>query len=300
MEGRAGAALGASRSLEDRPATWGGGARRARAGFDAVWMATTDLGYLDRRLWDDAGTVEGGPWMSTRGPWGDGTLFARVAARGGVVYWQPGPGVLSRERYDVEPFLRATAEAWVRKPGPLGTVLGARLFAGGYLGRSAPPRQRRILVAGADPYETFTNPGLRSRGALLVRPGVHYHAPGGANLRGFRPDLGGRWAVSGNFELTKPVWRRGGGPLREAALAWFADGGVVDSAAFPSSPPGRWYTTLYDGGVSLVTRHAVGDMEWTMRFELPLVVNRWTAAADVVPDARRLAFRWQVSLEPSF
>src|SRR5213079_1639203 len=34
-------------------------------GFDAAWMATTGLGYLDRRLWDDAGTVEAGPWVST-------------------------------------------------------------------------------------------------------------------------------------------------------------------------------------------------------------------------------------------
>jgi len=37
--------------------------------------------------------------------------------------------------------------------------------------------------------------------------------------------------------------------------------------------PGRWYTTLYDGGLGIVTRHQVKDMEWTMRFELPLAVN---------------------------
>jgi hypothetical protein len=38
-----------------------------------------------------------------------------------------------------------------------------------------------------------------------------------------------------------------------------------------------------------------------MRFEMPLVVNRWDYAADSngFSDGR-LHFRWQVSLEPSF
>jgi len=44
------------------------------------------------------------------------------------------------------------------------------------------------MVAGADPYTTFANPLLRSRGALFVRPDFHYQAPGDANLRAFRPD----------------------------------------------------------------------------------------------------------------
>src|SRR3989442_539496 len=109
--------------------------------------------------------------------------------RGGVVYWNPGSGVVSTNRYDFEAFGRFTGEASVRSQ-----LLGVRLFAGAYLGNSNPVRQRRISFAGADPYETFTNPLLRSRGALLVRPDFHYHAPGGANLRGFRSDLGGAWA----------------------------------------------------------------------------------------------------------
>ena len=35
-----------------------------------------------------------------------------------------------------------------------------------------------------------------------------------------------------------------------------------------------------------------------MRFEVPFVVNRWTYAADGT--SKRVQFRWQVSLEPSF
>ena len=54
------------------------------------------------------------------------------------------------------------------------------------------------------------------------------------------------------------------------------------------------------GGVGFVTRHQVRDLPWTMRVEFPLVVNRWTRAADVPPRAGRLAFRWQVSLSPSY
>ncbi|MGH7606555.1 MAG: hypothetical protein ACREME_04370, partial [Gemmatimonadales bacterium] len=147
------------------------------------------------------------------------------------------------------------------------------------------------------PYETFTNPLLRSRGALLVRPDFHYHAPGNANLRGFAPTLGGRWAVAVNVEAVKSLW---GGPI-PVALEGFVDLGVVDPQAVPSSPAGQWYTTLYDAGLGVLTRHRVGDVAWTMRFEFPLVVNRWNFAADGdAIDEGRFAFRWQVSLEPSF
>jgi len=88
--------------------------------------------------------------------------------------------------------------------------------------------------------------------------------------------------------------------LQDVALLGFADGGVVDTVAVPAATAGRGSTALYDGGVGLVTRHQIRDLAWTMRFELPLVVNRWTYAADPRPDHGRLAFRWQLSLAPSF
>jgi len=84
------------------------------------------------------------------------------------------------------------------------------------------------------------------------------------------------------------------------ALEGFVDGGLVDTLAVPSSPPGRWYTALYDGGLGLVTSHRIRDLDWTMRFEVPLIVSRWDYAADPRPGEGRLAFRWQVSLAPSF
>jgi hypothetical protein len=161
------------------------------------------------------------------------------------------------------------------------------------------PRQRRIGIAGADPYQTFTNPLLRSRGALLVRPDFHYHAPGEANLRAFARASGGRWAVSTNFELTHVLYSRRRGFLRSVGAAAFADAGLVDSLAVPS-PDGRAWTALYDAGLGLVTTHAAGDLAWTMRVEVPLVVNRWDFAADRAPQDGRVSFRWQVSLAPSF
>jgi hypothetical protein len=298
VEGRAGVALSVDRALRQH---LGFGAD-PHAGFDALWMATTNLGYLDRRLWEDAGTVEGGPWISTTVQRGAALVRARLGARGGIVYSKPGPGYGSSSRYDVDGFGRFTGEASVRAPFPLGTTIGVRLFGGAYAGRSVPVAQRRIPIAGADPYETFTNPLLRSEGALFVRPDFHYHAPGNGSLRGFRSDLGGRWALTANLELARSVWRRDRGILRDVALTGFADGGLVDTLAVPPETPGgdRWYTPLYDGGVGLVTRHQIRDLGWTMRIELPLVVSRWNYAADPRPGDGRLAFRWQVSLSPSF
>jgi len=213
-----------------------------------------------------------------------------------------GAGIVSKNRYDLETYARATGEASLRTPFWLKTTLGVRLFGGGYLADNVPPLQRRIPVAGADPYETFTNPLLRSRGALFVRPGFHFHAPGNADLRAFHSDLGGRWAVGVNIEATKPLLApRRPGFLSGVAFETFLDLGLVDTLAVPSVPPGKSYTPLYDGGVGLVSRHRIRDLSWSFRLEFPLVVNRWDYAADWNgANEGRFAFRWQISLESSF
>src|SRR5438552_1922642 len=192
------------------------------------------------------------------GAYNRGLLFGTVATRpaatarfGGYLRFADPIGHLTPRTQTSVAAWAIEGRAGARAPFWLGTTLGVRLFSGGYAGRSIPVRQRRIPIAGADPYETFTNPLLRSRGALFVRPDVQYHAPGNANLRGFRSDLAGRWAAALNVELTRSVFRREAGILREVAVEVFADGGVVDPLAVPASPPGRWYTTLYDGGVGL-------------------------------------------------
>jgi hypothetical protein len=293
VEGRTGGAI----SL-DRTARNGGMGADRHFGIVALWMATTNLNYLDRRLWDDAGTLEIGPRISTVVRHGETVLRAKGAVTLGLVYQHATP-VASGRDYHYRGFNRTTGEVSVRTPVTRATTFGARVFGGAYLG-SNPVRQRRIAVAGADPYETFANPFLRSRGALFVRPDFQYQAPGDANLRGFRNDLGGRWAVGVNLELMQALVRRKAGFLREGGLEVFVDLGVVDTTAVPSSPPGKWYTTLYDGGLGVVTRHQVKDVAWTMRFEVPLAVNRWDLAADYPTNSTRFALRWQVSLSPSF
>src|SRR5439155_1308779 len=105
----------------------------ASYGFDAIWMAVSDLGYVDRRLWDDAGTIEAGPWASVTSRHGDKVWRARAGVRGGVVYRNPGAGVQSSNRYDIEGFARITSEVSLRS-----RFLGIRLFGGTYLAETAP------------------------------------------------------------------------------------------------------------------------------------------------------------------
>src|SRR2546422_9262227 len=99
VEGRAGVALSVDRSLRRH---LGFGAD-PHVGFDVLWMATTDLGYLDRRLWDDAGTVEAGPWGATTVERGPAGAPARLGAPGGGGYWDPRPaGVARSEEHTAE------------------------------------------------------------------------------------------------------------------------------------------------------------------------------------------------------
>ena len=296
VEGRGGVALSIDRALR-RHLDFGAD---PHAGFDALWMATTNVSYLDRRLWDDGGTVEAGPWVSTALDHRGTQMRARLAARGGLAYSHPGQGVTTLRRYDVEGFGRFTGEGSVRTPFPLGTTLGVRLFGGAYAGRSLPLLQRRIPIAGADPYETFTGPLLRSRGAVFVRPGFYYHAPGNGNLRGFGTAVAGEWAITTNVELARSIFRRPRGVLRGVSLMGFVDAGVVDPDAVPAADPADSYTTLYDGGLGVVFEARAWQTSWTTRVELPLVVNRWDFARQQPDGAARAAFRWQISLSPSF
>jgi hypothetical protein len=156
------------------------------------------------------------------------------------------------------------------------------------------------MLAGADPYETFTNPLLRSAGALLVRPGFHYQAPGDAGLRAFQSTLGGRWALAVNAEVTHPLVHRERGVVRDVALEGFCDVGLVDSMATSPQSGGKRYSALHDTGIGVVTQHQVGDLAWTMRLEFPIEMNAWSLVADYRPSGGRVAFRWLVSLSPSF
>lgn len=298
IEGRAGAAIRWDRSLATHAFQ---STSDPHSGFDVEWMSTTDVSYVDRRLWDDAGTAELGPWFSDVVRRGATRWTFDLTGHGGVVYRVPGQGIIAENRYDFNTYARITGAASVRTPLVGGTRLGIRIFGGAFLSADPPPLQRRIYVAGADPYETFTDPLLRSRGAWFVRPGFYYQSPGDANLRAFDPALGGRWAVSTNIEITRSVLTRRSGFLRSATVEGFLDAGLVDTTAVASVSGKATGTRLWDGGLGLVTVTAIRDLFWTTRFEVPFLVNRYDHAADLRPYGDgNAAFRWSVSLAPSF
>ncbi|HUL02452.1 MAG TPA: M1 family metallopeptidase [Gemmatimonadales bacterium] len=296
VEGRAGASLDVDRSLKQHP----GYGADPHAGFDAIWMATTGLGYLDRGLWDDGGTIEAGPRVETTVERGTSVFMARLAGHLGVAYWNPGPGEESGNRYDVAAFGRLWGETSLRAPFWLGTRMGLRVFGGAYLSHADPLAQRRIMVAGADPYQTFTNPFLRSQGALLVRPDFQYHEPGDANLRAFRPDLGGRWAVALNAEIARVVWQRKHGLVRDLSVGGFADVGLVDSMATFGNASAHAYSGVHDVGLGVASRQQLGELEWMLRVEFPIEMNEPNLAADNRTSDEAVAFRWLVSLRASF
>jgi hypothetical protein len=262
-------------------------------------MATTNREYLDSRLWD-WGTIEAGPSVSTTIERGATRFYATAGAHGGVAYWNPDAPVDPARSHDVTGFARVTGEASVRGPAWLGTRVGLRLFGGGYLSGSDPLKQRRIMVAGADPYQTFTNPFVRSAGALLVRPGFYYQSPGGAGLRAFQPSLGGRWALAMNGEISRSVLHRSRGIVRDVAFGAFVDLAVVDSAATSPNGSDKPYSGLHDSGIGVVTQHQVGDLAWTLRVDFPIEMNAWTLSAADPASTSSIAFRWVVSLSSSF
>ena len=106
VEGRAGLAASGERDLSRRRT---GGTRRA-IGAEARWLVTTDSDYLEPALWDAGGTVEASSWLRLSDTTGTWKLGGRLSVGGGVEYRHHGPGTVTRDRYDVQPYLRAVAE----------------------------------------------------------------------------------------------------------------------------------------------------------------------------------------------
>jgi len=156
------------------------------------------------------------------------------------------------------------------------------------------PLQRRIFLGGADPYETFANPLLRSRGALLARDDVHYQAAGGLGLRGFSPVASATWGVALNVEaglrLVDQPRRRAFGTVTVAA---FADGALLDRAAL-----GR--AAAADAGIGIRAAHRIGPTRFVTRVDLPILVSRPAAAVAGAAGDGAFKFRWVWSLEEAF
>lgn len=273
---------GAASSFPSRYSAW-----------SAQWVATRETNFLERTLWENAGTVEVGRLDDLRFDVWNGEWRVRLDYRAGLTYSKPG----SRTT-DPKPFLRVTASGSLRKPiGPF--VVGIRAFAGGYLADDPPVLQRRIPVDGADPYETLGNPLVRTQGAPLAGNDVVYHSPGNGNLRGFRPGIGGRWMLGGTLELEKVVIKRTSGVFRSASIVGFGDAALVDSMAV-SSNFGKGATPVSDAGVGVRFGLRIGDIAFPIRVEFPLFVSEPDAARERIPGGERVGFRWLISFQPIF
>ncbi|MDH4131768.1 MAG: M1 family metallopeptidase [Gemmatimonadota bacterium] len=295
VEGRFGARLGWERTRREHLG-WG---PVHSEGMWLSWIQVGDDRYLDRGYYDDAGTVELALSRGIRDQLNGWRLSGKVTVAGGLAYNSDGLAAATG-RSDLDEFYgRFLLDA--RAGRTLATKWGVagRFYAGMSTSGSPAVKQRQVYLAGADPMEQFSNPFLRSSGALFVRPDVYYHAPGGAGLRGFDPRLSAEAVLGFSAELERYLVDRPQGKLfRRVSIAAFGDAGQVlfDEAA--NRPEGK-LGALADLGVGLRATHMVGQTLVTTRFDFPLIVSRPELAQDASPDDVA-GFRWSFSFSPSW
>jgi hypothetical protein len=287
VEGRFRAELGVEKSYPrfrgSGPVSWG---------MKATWLNTLQTRYLDPAIWEDAGTFE---------------VTASVAARFGAGPWQValegrsvGGTIAGRDTVSSQGFARLTASATATRPLGGRVTISARAFAGGVLAGNPVARQRQIFLAGADPYQRYDSPFLRSQGSLFVREGVNYHDPGDANLRGLGADAASRQAYALGVELEGRVFERGqqAGLFQRMGVALFSDGAFADGDA--DSAGHNQLTPIADAGVGLRIDHRIGQTSFQTRLDVPLWVSRPSLAQDQAPGSDPVGFRWTFSFRPSW
>ncbi len=172
-----------------------------------------------------------------------------------------------------------------------------RLF-GQHIGNSDDaPIQEMIFLGGANPRQRFDRFYLRSRGGLPAE--LHYHLPGGPNLRGYYNNpLVVDQALSMNIEAQRELGNRFLGRklaplLGSVTIAAFAD---LASVEFPDSRQ----DTFADAGLGLRFRNILpdnwytiftGGRDLTIRLDFPIWVSR------PLPDEKELRFRWVFGFE---
>ena len=293
VEGRSGVSVRLVQGHQDHLAFGGS----SETGLSVGWLGVTTPAYLDRGFWDDGGTFEAQLYhgvSNTSGPWNLGFRWSLAA---GAMYGTPGPGIVTTNRYDLQPYGRATLQFTASRSLGKGFLLGARLYAGWAGAKNDLLRQRRIFLAGADPYERMYSPFLRSRGALLMRPDFYYHQPGGGNMRGYDPRLAATKAITANVQLERNLLARPRAALfQRVALTAFGDLGWADGDAAVGTAHDMAF--LGDAGVGIEADHRIGQTRFATRFDLPLYVSRPELAQDRISSGKKVGFRWLVSFEP--
>ncbi|MBA2627981.1 MAG: M1 family metallopeptidase [Gemmatimonadales bacterium] len=295
VEGRLGARLAVDRTSWDH---LGFGPTRTH-GASITWVSTERFIYLDPGAWDNAGTLEGEVHRGITGRSGSWQLTGRTSLGGGLSYANPGPGVTTDRRYDVQGYFRGTFEAIARRQLSRKLNFGVRLYGGAALAKDSVVRQRRIFLAGADPYEQLHNPFTRSRGSLFRQEKFNYHVPGGGNLRGFRPDASALSVLALNVELERAFISRPRAKLfRQVSLAAFGDFALADGD-FSKPPQQTGHRIAGDAGLGIRAAHRIGQTDFVMRFDAPIYVGLSYLAQSLVP-GRHFAWRGSFSFQPAF
>ncbi len=293
MEGRAGATI----ALEKKRRAHRTFGPTVTSGLSLRWVSVTDTVFLDPGYYDDAGTAEAAVHGGISNRSGGWQWTADATLGGGVMYDHEGPGISTKDRYDTQGYLRGAFVATARRPLGRAMSIALRGYAGAALADAPVVKQRQVYLAGADPYEQLYNPFLRSEGALLVRPGVYYQMPGGANLRGFDPHASSRQAYSLNAQLDYTLVTR-----RRARLFSNVTVSLWGDAALADLPDG---TAVYgalrgfaDAGVGISASHRIGSTAFVTRFDVPLFVSEAALAQDADP-TDQVGFRWLFSFAPA-
>jgi hypothetical protein len=278
VEGRAGAAAEVERQTSLHrtigPETFQGAGVR--------WLVATDTDYLDPALWDAGGTIEARTWVRSRSRDGAWALSGRGEVGGGIEYRNRGTGVSTDDSYDAQPYLRLLAEVSGRRTfGPARKVgILVRGYAAWVESGRRPLKQRQLFVSGADPYQQFSNPFLRSRGSLLAGEEIHYHMPGGGGVRGLAPGTSATRLVAMTAEVDRLMFRRvdrdssrmtGMKLAREVRVAAFGDLALGNG----DIPVGGGSAALVaDAGLGVRVGHRIGQTSFVTRFDFPFLVTR--------------------------
>ncbi len=284
VEGRAAAGVGVEKSLRRSLAD----SSVKSAGLSLEWLTVRTPSYLDPGFYSDAGTAELTGTGRMTGRMGGWRLEGRATAAAGYMY----PNAAAALEVVEQAYFRGTLSGTARRPLGQRLSVGMRVYAGAALGGSDVVRQRRIYVAGSDPYQQFNDPFLRSRGSILRLDGVNYQSPGGANVRGLAPTVSASQVYGVSLELERNAFQATGGMLRRLAFAAFADGALADGDV--SAGQSGSIEPVADAGLGVRVGLHVGQTPFEVRFDMPLWVSKPALALDTGPGGA-WGFRWGFS-----
>jgi hypothetical protein len=280
-------------------------AKRNRMGMALRWVAVHDDRFVANSSWEVGGTVELPVWVERQGTIGAWQSRVRGTVTGGVEYRRPGDGVTTRTRYDMQPWGKLALEATAHRVLTSNVTLAVRGAHASLLSADPLLPQRRLSVAGADPYEQLANPFLRADGAPLVRGDMagHWHEAGGGNLRGFAPSLSTNHLTSVNVEVVATIAQPNTPLLSRIALVGFGDAARLGGERGPGGNGGSLALLvpvrrlLIDAGAGVRLTHLILGMRFESRLEVPFYVNDspWAASE---PLDRVSAKRWLMGITP--